>query len=154
MKGKIDSVTLTASPDDQWGSGHAELTEPFIKYDLALREWERYGLVSDREDSPFIYYHVDLNEWRLDRYLVTVEQLEIMTQGGWHLFERDASANSGQRDMGEIIGLRTESDLIDDGSFYVGPRTPGYWIVSSSGQIEIVPGAETRKPITVVGDET
>lgn len=126
--------------------------EDVIKYDLALREWERVGYVSDREGSPFVYYHSGLNEFRLDRYLVTEAQLTIMTEDGWHLFERDASAASGARDVGEIIGCKTESWLTPPDE--PARMTPGYWIVLSSGQIEIVPGAETRKPITVVGDET
>lgn len=124
-------------------------------YDLALREWERIGYVSDRPDSPFVYYHLPLNEWRLDRYLVTLGQLSTMTEGGWHLFESDQKANSGWRDLGEIIGCKTEG--VEYGDFQVEVRrTPGYWIVLNLGQIDIYPGSVSRKPITVdtnaVGD--
>lgn len=137
--------------------------EPFIKYDLALREWERYGLVSDREGSPYVYYHGGLNEWRLDKYLITEEYLAKTTLGGWHLIDsadirrlaidsiytRESTLSVSK---GEIIGVKTEGlHEVADGVF---ARTPGYWIVLNLGQIEIVPGSNTLKPITVDSRET
>lgn len=126
--------------------------EPYEKYDLALRVWERIGYVSDRKGSPFVYYHSGLNEYRLDRYLVTEDQLTMMTTGGWSLYEHNAKVvgNTGYHRLGEIIGCKTETVLNGGISgFYSPDRMPGYWIVSNLGKIDIFPGSNTRKPITV-----
>lgn len=136
--------------------------EDFNKYDLALRVWERIGYVSDREGSPFVYYNPGLNEYRLDRYLITEEKLTEMTTGGWWLIDKEkaipvveAGGKLTDISFGEIIGCKTEGVIQNDRGEWQGLGTPGYWIVLNNGQIDIVPGSVSRKPIrVVVNDET
>lgn len=132
----------------------------FKKYDLALREWDQECLVSDQSDSDYLYYSYSLNEYRLGKYLLTIDQLTGYTIG--HILVdmprlRETGAAKGIVDredyldcsLGEIIGVRTEELL---GNVW----RPGHWIVLNLGEVEIVPGSVSTKPIMVgshdVGD--
>lgn len=134
------------------------------KYDLALREWVQEGLASEASDVDYLYYSYSLNEYRLGKYLLTIDELAAYTHG--HILVdmprlRDISANTGWADrdtylecsLGEIIGVQTE-ELRQFGSQPV--WRPGHWIVLNLGEVEIVPGSVFTKPIMVgshdVGD--
>lgn len=120
-----------------------------LKYDYSLREWVKYGggRVSERSDTDWVYYHIDLNEFRLGKYLLRFDQLEEFCGGGYALTDTGESGRWLTEPIvhGEIIGLRTEERVS-------GVSRPGYWIVLNLGQVEIVPGANHRKPASIVGD--
>lgn len=120
------------------------------KFDLALREWRQMSLVSDRSDTDWLYYCDSINEFRLGKYLITFEQLVQYCNGQWALVDHErVDADRSWFVHGQIIGVQTEEEA--------GHRPnvvwrPGFWIVLNLGQVEIVPGANARKPASLEGD--
>jgi hypothetical protein len=115
-----------------------------VKYDMALREWLRFRLVSERSNTDWVYYHLDLNEWRLGKYLLTIDELKNYCAGGYVLADIGADSQwlAAPTVHGEIVGLQTEERV-------GGESRPGYWIVLNLGEIEIVPGAKGRRPVSL-----
>lgn len=92
-------------------------------YDLALRPYSFY----QHRFGNDVYRAWGVHELRLARYLVSKSVLDSYV-GSWHLVE-------SREDLGLIVGY----DL-----------NYSYWFVQNSGEINIYPGAASRKPVRVV----
>jgi hypothetical protein len=100
-------------------------------YDWELRPWAKWETITGHPVSSawdVMYYNRDLDQYRLAKYLMTPESIDKAV--GLALWDSKMEYEHGQ-----ITG------------WYQTGWTPGVWIVLSSGEIEIVPGSVSRRPV-------
>lgn len=115
-----------------------------VRYDMMLQRWVHEPSASRLES---LEPHSDeklyrrIGELRIERYLLSIEQLQQFVDTPHHLLE--IVDGNTYDDYGLIVGFIPEHHIFTD------QRVAGYWIVKEREEINIILGNSYRKPIAL-----